>query len=98
MVPHPPEATKVLIRGYAGGENRVRACQRYRRHQVTVHEIFPPSIVSFEEDREHELALAEQAVTYLAMQGLDRRAVIACLVDEFDLDDTTAEELASVAS
>jgi hypothetical protein len=65
---------------------------------VTVHEIIPPLIVTPEEDRRHELALAQRAVTYLATQGLDRRAVIACLINEFDLDDATAEELASLAA
>lgn len=96
MVPHPPRATKVLIRGYATGENWVRAFQHDRRHQTTVHDLIPPLIVSFEEDPQHELELAERAVIYLATKGLDRRAVIACLVDEFDLDDATAKELASL--
>jgi hypothetical protein len=69
-----------------------------RRQPMTVHDLLPPLIGNFEEDRQHELELAQRAVTYLATQGLERRAVIACLVDEFDLDEATAEELASLAA
>ncbi|MEX1004512.1 MAG: hypothetical protein WD990_03980 [Acidimicrobiia bacterium] len=65
---------------------------------MTVHDIFPPLNVSFEEDRQHELEFAQRAVTYLETQGLDRPAVIACLVDEFDLDTATARELANLAA
>ena len=65
---------------------------------MTVHDLIPPLDVTLEDDRQHELELARGAVTYLATKGLDRRAVVACLVDEFDLDDATAQELASLAA
>ena len=65
---------------------------------MTVDDFIPPLNVTFEDDREHDLELARGAVTYLSTKGLDRRAVVACLVDEFDLDDATAEELASLAA
>lgn len=49
-------------------------------------------------DRRHELALARRAAVYLASQGLDRPAVIACLVEEFDMDAATAETFAARAA
>lgn len=65
---------------------------------MTVHDLIPPLNVAIEDDPDHDLELARGAVTYLATKGLDRRAVVACLVDEFDLDDATARELASLAA
>ena len=65
---------------------------------MTIHDTLPRPMVSLEEDRQHDLELAERAVTYLRTQGLDRRAVIACLIDEFDMDIATARELATLAA
>ena len=47
-------------------------------------------------DRRRELELAEQAAVYLATQRLDRRAVVRCLIDEFEVDRATAEALADL--
>jgi hypothetical protein len=98
MVSHPPPARETLISRYAAAAERVVDAQRLQEATMTVHDMIPPLIVNPEEDRQHELELAQRAVTYLATQGLERRAVIACLVDEFDLDEATAEELASLAA
>ena len=49
-------------------------------------------------DEQHELALAERAALYLEKQGLDHRAIARCLVTEFELDNETAEAVASLAA
>ena len=49
------------------------------------------------QDRAQDLALAEGAARYLGRQGLEREAVVQCLVDEFELDRETAESLAELA-
>ena len=57
---------------------------------MTVHDIVPRLFVSFEEECQHELTLAQRSVTYLATRGLDRRAVIACVNTEMLVDETIA--------
>ena len=49
-------------------------------------------------DEQHDLALAERAALYLEKQGLDHRAVVRCLITEFELDSETAEAVASLAA
>jgi hypothetical protein len=49
-------------------------------------------------DRSEELAFAERAAVYLDKQGLDHRAVVKCLIEEFELDRETAEAVASLAA
>lgn len=56
----------------------------------------PPAIVP--PDRAHDLEFAERAASYLERQGLDHRAVVQCLIDEFELDLETAEALADLAA
>lgn len=50
------------------------------------------------QDRAQDLALAERAARYLEQQGLERNAVVQCLIDEFELDRETAEALAGLAA
>lgn len=50
------------------------------------------------QDRAQDLALAEGAARYLERQGLERKAVVQCLIDEFELDRETAEALAELAA
>jgi len=45
-----------------------------------------------------DLAFAERAALYLDKQGLDYRAVVKCLIEEFELDRETAEAVASLAA
>lgn len=49
-------------------------------------------------DRSEDLAFAERAAVYLDKQGLDHRAVVKCLIEEFELDRETAEAVASLAA
>lgn len=49
-------------------------------------------------DRSEELAFAGRAALYLDKHGLDHRAVVKCLIEEFDLDRATAEAVASLAA
>ena len=46
----------------------------------------------------HDLAFAGRAAMYLEKKGLDHRAVVQCLIDEFELDRGTAEAIASMAA
>ena len=50
------------------------------------------------DDLEREMALAERAAEYLDKQGLDHLAVVRCLIEEFELDNETAEALADLAA
>ena len=45
-----------------------------------------------------DLAFAERAAVYLDKKGLNHRAVVQCLIDEFELDRDTAEAVASLAA
>lgn len=56
------------------------------------------AIASTPPDRSEELAFAGRAALYLDKQGLDHRAVVKCLIEEFDLDRATAEAVASLAA
>jgi hypothetical protein len=47
-------------------------------------------------DPDLDMALAEGAALYLTRQGLDHRAIVGCLVDEFELDRATAELIAEL--
>jgi hypothetical protein len=49
-------------------------------------------------DRSEDLAFAGRAALYLDRQGLDHRAVVKCLIEEFELDRETAEAVASLAA
>lgn len=49
-------------------------------------------------DGSEDLAFAERAAVYLDKQGLDHRAVVKCLIEEFELDRETAEAVASLAA
>jgi hypothetical protein len=49
-------------------------------------------------DRSEDLAFAGRAAVYLDKQGLDHRAVVKCLIEEFELDRETAEAVASLAA
>jgi hypothetical protein len=49
-------------------------------------------------DRFEDLAFAGRAALYLDKQGLDHRAVVKCLIEEFELDRETAEAVASLAA
>lgn len=49
-------------------------------------------------DRSEDLAFAGRAAVYLDKHGLDHRAVVKCLIEEFDLDRATAEAVASLAA
>ena len=49
-------------------------------------------------DRSEDLAFAGRAALYLDKQGLDHRAVVKCLIEEFELDRETAEAVASLAA
>lgn len=49
------------------------------------------------QDQAQELALAGRAARYLERQGLEREAVVQCLIDEFELDRSVAETLAELA-
>jgi hypothetical protein len=49
-------------------------------------------------DRSEDLAFAGRAAVYLDKQGLDHRAVVKCLIEEFELDQETAEAVASLAA
>jgi hypothetical protein len=48
--------------------------------------------------RSEDLAFAGRAALYLDKQGLDHRAVVKCLIEEFELDRETAEAVASLAA
>ena len=52
----------------------------------------PWVVESADPGRDRELA--EQAVTYLRLRGLDDGAVVQCLRDEFEIDQPTAETIA----
>ena len=45
-----------------------------------------------------DLDFASRAVIYLETNGLGIDEVVECLIDEFDLDRETAQELASLAA
>jgi hypothetical protein len=45
-----------------------------------------------------DMAFARRAAVYLDRQGLDEQAIVQCLMDEFELDQTTAEAVASLAA
>lgn len=45
-----------------------------------------------------DLDFASRAVIYLEKNGLDTDEVVECLIDEFELDRETAQELASLAA
>ena len=49
-------------------------------------------------DRSEDLAFAGRAALYLDKKGLDHRAVVKCLIEEFELDRATAEAVASLAA
>ena len=49
-------------------------------------------------DPAEEMAFAERAAVYLDSQGLDHRAVVRCLIEEFELDRETAEAVADLAA
>jgi hypothetical protein len=52
-----------------------------------------------DQDRpDHDLAFARRAAVYLDRQGLDEKSIVRCLMDEFDLDQLTAEAVASLAA
>lgn len=48
-------------------------------------------------DPDLDRAFAEGAALYLRRQGLDHRAIVSCLVDEFDMDKATAAAIADLA-
>jgi hypothetical protein len=50
------------------------------------------------EDAIADLAFAGRAAVYLDKKGLNHRAVVQCLIDEFELDRATAEAVASLAA
>lgn len=52
----------------------------------------------YETDEAEELAFAERAVTYLEKQGLDHKGIVACLMEQLELDRETAEALAKLAA
>lgn len=45
-----------------------------------------------------DLDFASRAVIYLEKNGLDTDEVVECLIDEFELDRETAQEMASLAA
>lgn len=45
-----------------------------------------------------DLDFASRAVIYLEKNGLEIDEVVECLIDEFELDRETAQELASLAA
>ncbi|MEX0946845.1 MAG: hypothetical protein WD651_13185 [Acidimicrobiia bacterium] len=45
-----------------------------------------------------DIAFARRAAVYLDRQGLDEQAIVQCLMDEFELDQATAEAVASLAA
>lgn len=45
-----------------------------------------------------DLDFASRAVIYLEKNGLDTDEVVECLIEEFELDRETAQELASLAA
>jgi hypothetical protein len=53
---------------------------------------------SADSERRADLDFAGQAVVYLEKSGFGVDEVVACLVDEFDLDLDTARELAALAA
>ena len=57
-----------------------------------------PNYASLAPDRSADLAFAGRAALYLDKQGLDHRAVVKCLIEEFELDRETAEAVASLAA
>jgi hypothetical protein len=49
-------------------------------------------------DHAEELAFAQRAAAYLDHEGLDRPAVVRCLIEELQLDADTAEAVAALAA
>lgn len=45
-----------------------------------------------------DIAFARRAAVYLDRQGLDEYAIVQCLMEEFELDRSTAEAVASLAA
>ena len=54
-----------------------------------------PNII---DDPLDDLAFASRAAIYLEKKGLNHRAVVQCLIEEFELDQETAEAVASLAA
>jgi hypothetical protein len=69
---------------------------QFPRSTQTLRSTITPSRTSA--DHSEELAFAERAAVYLDKQGLDHRAVVKCLIEEFELDRETAEAVASLAA
>ena len=62
-------------------------------------EVLPrPATIPITRDPDVDMALAEGAALYLTRQGLDHQAIVRCLIEEFELDQATAEALAGRAA
>ncbi len=50
------------------------------------------------QDPNQDIAFARRAAVYLDRQGLGEHAIVQCLMEEFELDRSTAEAVASLAA